>query len=320
MRKQELVIQREIKAPKKLVFEAFTQAEHLQHWWGPVGMKLEIISLDVRPNGKFHYKMEAPNGHAMFGILKYLEIQAPDKIVFINAFADEKGNVIKAPFDMDFPLEIKNTWTFEEKDGITTLSLRGNPLEATPAQLEVYAAMTQSMNEGFGKTFDQLDVYIKAKFQVHQELKTSTKGRVSTYLNFPGNTEEVFNFYKSVFGGEFGGGGLKRFADITPAEGNPVVPEDVKNLILHAELAILGGHILMGTDAPESMGFKLNSGNNMHINLEPETRKETKRLFDALSAGGTITMELMDMFFGAYYGSCTDKYGINWMFHCRGAL
>ena len=167
MSKQELVIQREIKAPKKLVFEAFTQAEHLQHWWGPVGMKLEIISLDVRPNGKFHYKMEAPNGHAMYGIFKYLEIQAPDKIVFINAFADEKGNAIKAPFDMDFPLEIKNTWTFEEKEGITTLSLRGNPLEATPAQLEVYAAMTQSMNEGFGKTFDQLDVYLKSKFQVH---------------------------------------------------------------------------------------------------------------------------------------------------------
>ena len=72
----------------------------------------------------------------------------------------------------------------------------------------------------------------------------------------------------------------------------------------------------MATDAPESMGFTLTTGNNMHINLEPETRVETKRLFDALSKDGKVTMELMDMFFGAYYGSCTDKFGINWMFHC----
>ena len=169
MRTQELIIKRKIAAPKKMVFEAFTKAEHLIHWWGPVGMKLEIISLDVRPNGKFHYKMEAANGHAMYGIFKYLEIQAPDKIVFINSFADEKGNVIKAPFDMDFPLEIKNTWTFEENAGITTLTLRGNPLEATPAQLEVYAGMTQNMNEGFGKTFEQLDNYLKAKLHQIQD-------------------------------------------------------------------------------------------------------------------------------------------------------
>jgi PhnB protein len=72
----------------------------------------------------------------------------------------------------------------------------------------------------------------------------------------------------------------------------------------------------MATDAPESMGFKIKQGDNMHINLEPETKKETKRLYNALSAGGKITMELQDMFWGAYYGSCTDKYGINWMFNC----
>jgi PhnB protein len=69
----------------------------------------------------------------------------------------------------------------------------------------------------------------------------------------------------------------------------------------------------MATDAPESMGFKLTQGNNMNISLEPETREEAQRLFDALSAGGNITMPLQDMFFGAFFGSFTDKYGINWM-------
>ena len=85
---------------------------------------------------------------------------------------------------------------------------------------------------------------------------------------------------------------------------------------MHIELPITGGHILMGTDAPETMGFTIIKGNNVNINLEPDTREETKRLFDALSAGGTITMELQDMFWGAYFGSCTDKYGINWMVNC----
>jgi PhnB protein len=72
----------------------------------------------------------------------------------------------------------------------------------------------------------------------------------------------------------------------------------------------------MGTDAPESMGFKVNYGNNIYINLEPDTREETVKLFKALSAGGQITMELQDTFWGAYFGSCTDKYGIQWMFNC----
>jgi PhnB protein len=140
--------------------------------------------------------------------------------------------------------------------------------------------------------------------------------RVNTYLNFPRNTEEAFNFYKSTFGGEFTGGGIGRFGDIPSSEGMPILEEEDRNLIMHIELPILGGHVLMGTDAPESMGFNVNFGNNIHISLEPDTRTETKRLFDALSVGGRITMELQEMFWGAYYGSCTDKFGVQWMFNC----
>lgn len=137
--------------------------------------------------------------------------------------------------------------------------------------------------------------------------------RVSTYLNFVRNTEEAFNFYKSVFGGEFGGNGITRFRDIPPVEGMPPMVEEDKNLVMHVELLINGGHILMGTDAPESMGFKLNFGNNVHINIEPDSRAETKKIFELLSDGGVVTMELQDTFWGAYYGSCTDKYGVQWM-------
>jgi PhnB protein len=140
--------------------------------------------------------------------------------------------------------------------------------------------------------------------------------RVSTYLNFPRNTEEAFNFYKSIFGGEFTSGGIARFSDIPSMEGAPPVADADKNLVMHIELPIVGGHVIMGTDAPESMGFKVIAGNNVHINLEPDSRAETKKLFEALSAGGKVTMDLQDMFWGAYYGSCTDKYGVQWMFNC----
>ena len=136
--------------------------------------------------------------------------------------------------------------------------------------------------------------------------------RTSTYLNFPRNTEEVFNFYKTVFGTDFSGEGIARMGDFP----NPQLPEEDKNLIMHIELPITGGHVLMGTDAPESMGFIVTMGNNIQIMLEPDTREETRQLFEALASGGQITQELQDMFWGAYYGSCTDKFGIQWMFNC----
>ncbi len=139
--------------------------------------------------------------------------------------------------------------------------------------------------------------------------------RVSTYLNFPRQTEEAFLFYKSVFGTEFSGE-ISRFASVPPQEGQPPMKEEDKNLVMHVMLPILGGHMLMGTDAPESMGFNVSFGNNVYLNLEPDTRGETDRLFKALSEGGKVEMELQEMFWGDYFGSCKDKYGVQWMFNC----
>ena len=139
--------------------------------------------------------------------------------------------------------------------------------------------------------------------------------QVSTYLNFTRSTEEAFLFYKSVFGTEFLAP-FARFKDIPPQPDQPPLPEADKNLIIHIALPILGGHVLMGTDAPESMGFSVTAGNNVYINLEPDTRVETARLFTALSDAGKVEMPLQEMFWGAYYGSLTDRFGIKWMFNC----
>ena len=139
--------------------------------------------------------------------------------------------------------------------------------------------------------------------------------RVSTYLNFPRSTEQAFVFYKSVFGGEFTGP-IHRFGDIPAAPGQPPLAQADRHLVMHIELPILGGHVLMGTDAPESMGFSLVQGNNCHINLEPDTRAETDRLFRALSVEGKVDMPLQEMFWGGYFGSLTDQFGVRWMFNC----
>src|SRR5262245_56408467 len=142
--------------------------------------------------------------------------------------------------------------------------------------------------------------------------RRQTMARVSTYLNFPRSTEEAFLFYKSVFGGDFTTP-IHRFSEVPPQPGQPPVAEADNNLVRHVELPILGGHVLMGTDAPESMGFTLTAGNNIYINLEPDTRTETDDLFKRLSDGGKVEMPLQEMFWGGYFGSLTDRFGIRWM-------
>jgi len=137
----------------------------------------------------------------------------------------------------------------------------------------------------------------------------------STYLNFDRTTEEAFTFYKGVFGTEFAGP-IARMGDVPPQEGQLGLPDADKNLVMNVQLPILGGHMLMGTDAPESMGFKLNQGNNVYICLDPDTRAEADRLFAALSEGGKVEMALTDMFWGDYFGSLVDKFGTLWMINC----
>jgi PhnB protein len=142
--------------------------------------------------------------------------------------------------------------------------------------------------------------------------------RTSTYLNFMGKTEEAFLFYRSAFGTELAAP-LTRMGDVPAGPGMPVLSEAEKKMVMHVELPIVGGHALMGTDALESMGQTLTFGNNVSINLEPDTRRETERLFKALGVGGTVTMDLADMFWGAYFGTLVDKFGVQWMFNCTEA-
>jgi uncharacterized protein YndB with AHSA1/START domain len=156
----ELVITRTFDAPRELVFKAWTESEHLKHWWGPKGFTFGVSKLDLRPGGVFHYSMRSPDGHEMWGKFVYREIVAPEKIVFVNSFSDEEGNTVRAPFSPTWPLEVLNTLTLSENEGKTTLTLRGGPINATEEERKTYEAGFESMKQGFGGTFDQLADYL----------------------------------------------------------------------------------------------------------------------------------------------------------------
>ncbi len=141
----------------------------------------------------------------------------------------------------------------------------------------------------------------------HLQTKNKTMVQIHPYLNFNGNTEEVFNFYKSVFGGEFKM--LQRFGDMP---GGDQMPEADRNKIMHVNLPVGKGE-LMASDVLESQGYPKAEGNNISLSLMADSKDEADRIFMGLSAGGVVEMPLQDTFWGAYFGMFSDKFGIRWM-------
>jgi PhnB protein len=133
--------------------------------------------------------------------------------------------------------------------------------------------------------------------------------RLHSYLNFAGNAQEAFDFYKSVFGGEFSS--LVRFKDF-PMEG-VAISEDDEDKIMHIALPIGDGNVLMASDVHESLGQQLVQGNNVYVSVHPTSREEADRIFNALSDGAEIEMPIADQVWGDYYGSLKDRFGVQWM-------
>jgi len=302
---KKLIVTRLFDAEPGLVWRTWTESELLDLWWAPKPYKAQTKAMSFKEGGTWLYAMVGPDGSKHWCKANYSKIDPIKSYQVDDCFCDENGTP-----NPDFPsTHWTNSFYKTETGTKVVIELSYKTIEDLEKIVEL------GFEVGFTAALTNLEEYLRAHFQLRKEMKTSNKARVTSYLNFPGNTEEAFIFYQKVFKGTFTGYGLQRFEDVAMPEGVPPMDAATKKLILHAELTIIGGYVLMATDAPESMGFKLDHGNNMHINLEPESREETKRLFDELSEGGTITMPLEDMFFGAYFGSCKDKYGINWMLH-----
>ncbi|REH54698.1 PhnB protein [Tenacibaculum gallaicum] len=139
--------------------------------------------------------------------------------------------------------------------------------------------------------------------------------KVNPYLNFDGDAEQAFNFYKSVFGGEF-------IANMKMSDAPDVekLPKNERKRTMHISLPLSNDTILMASDTVPSMGHNLNKGNNNYISLHPKSREEADRLFNGLSVGGKIEMPMEDQFWGDYYGSFVDKFGVYWMINYNEAV
>ena len=159
--RKEFVITRSYEAPRELVWRAFAEAEALAQWWGPKGFTMTVLESEFRPGGTFHYRMDEPNGFTMWARFVYREIAEPERIVFVQTFSDEAGNVSRVPFfDGKWPLEVLMTATLAEQDGTTTITLRSHPIDATDIEEAIFESNIESMNQGFGNAFDQLAAYL----------------------------------------------------------------------------------------------------------------------------------------------------------------
>ncbi|NLW30921.1 MAG: hypothetical protein GXY77_05625 [Fibrobacter sp.] len=159
----------------------------------------------------------------------------------------------------------------------------------------------------FGETFTPELKEQEEKIRDRIHLKTNP------YLNFNGNTEEAFNFYKSVFGGEFTD--INRYKDMPSSMEQ--VPENEKEKIMHIALPIGSDTVLMGSDITENMNQSLTMGNNVYIMLQPENKDNAEKLYRRLSEGGKIEMPLEKVFWGSYFASFSDRFGVQWLINCE---
>ncbi len=149
-------ISRDFKAPRELVWKAWSEPEQLQAWWGPKGCTIRVAKLEFRPGGFFHYAMQFANGPSMWGRFLFRDIAEPTRIAWLNSFSNEGCGITRAPFDPLIPLEILNEVTLSEQSGRTTLTLHARPHGASEDERTTFEAMFASMEQGYGGSLEQL--------------------------------------------------------------------------------------------------------------------------------------------------------------------
>ncbi len=155
----QIVITRRLKAPRALVWRCLSEREHFEKWWGPASHTTRAARFEFRPGGFCHYSMSA-GGEAMWGRFLYLEMEAPQRLVFINAFSDAGGALTRAPWEPNWPLEMHNTLELSEADGETTATLTVRPVGEDDVEADVFRRDIDSMHAGFGETFNQLETLL----------------------------------------------------------------------------------------------------------------------------------------------------------------
>ncbi len=154
------VITRTFDASRDKVWKAWTERERLLQWFGPKGFRMTSAKLDLRPDGNFHYCLQTPDGKEMWGKFVYRVIDAPDRIVLVNSFSDEKGGLTRHPFSATWPLETLSTTTLSDEGGKTKLTIEWSPLNPTEEERRTFDGAHEGMKQGWTGTFDQLAAYL----------------------------------------------------------------------------------------------------------------------------------------------------------------
>lgn len=158
--KNEFVISRVFDAPRELVFDVWTQKQHLDRWFGPKGCKIMGGNLDLREGGTFHYGMQMPDGQVMWGKWTFREVRRPEKLVLISTFSNEQGGITVHPGNPNWPRQTLSTTTFESQGPRTLLTIKWQPYQASDIERRTFAENHASMNGGWSGTFEQLASYL----------------------------------------------------------------------------------------------------------------------------------------------------------------
>jgi uncharacterized protein YndB with AHSA1/START domain len=156
----EFTITRAFAAPRERVWDAWTNPEALAQWFGPKGSCGTLLAFDLRPGGKWHGRLDTPDGGTMYSLFLFREIEPMSRLTWVHGFADAQGNRIRAPFAMQFPLEMLSTVRFADEGSGTRIDFSWTPLDATPEEEAFFASMMASMNGGWSGSFEQLDEYL----------------------------------------------------------------------------------------------------------------------------------------------------------------
>lgn len=145
--------------PRTLLWDVWTKPEHLKHWWGPKGFDIIHADMQLKPGGRFHYGMRSGQGNEMWGLFRYREIAAPERLVLVNGFADPQGNPTPPPFP-GWPSEMLNTMTLVAENGGTTLFNHVVPINCSEAEKATFTENHRSMEGGYTGTIEKLDAYL----------------------------------------------------------------------------------------------------------------------------------------------------------------
>jgi uncharacterized protein YndB with AHSA1/START domain len=157
---KEFIIARTFEAPRDLVWKAVTEPARMQEWFSPKGLSSRAVKLDLRPGGTYLYCMTTPDGKEMWGKMTYREIEAPGRLVYINAFSNAEGGNTRHPMSKTWPLEMLTTFTLTESADKTTLTISWLPHEATAEEIETFNAAHDGMKQGWTGTLDNLAEYL----------------------------------------------------------------------------------------------------------------------------------------------------------------